>query len=387
MRLWVEAPIEQVVRGLYGICKAKGVEMEIGEILPMPESNYDVPVYRLRVDHTHQELKLQLLPVIMQSGYRSVRKFGPDRHLQVYFVEKEDRYLLKDMKKRTRLVRLGERVFEFLYSKEWLQGRYFATEGEGLESFAVRAWIDWHIPVGLNKAMKWAKFVARLDLAFSKTTESIQIGRHERIHDLWYPAGDEAGKCLTDGCGLISEAALLKICRKLDLRKPWPSALQGRIGSAKGVWLKDPASIGSEEEYIRSRDSQIKYDLPQAHADPMFHSTFEVLKPANAMEGHLNSQMITVLDHNGVGSEVFVELYKQTVQKWWDDLFSDDTHALMKLLDHACKCRGMMGRDRFDRGEGEGDAEVEGSRELNSLERARKVSLKRCKIKNSLHNF
>ncbi|KAJ3057476.1 hypothetical protein HK097_006404, partial [Rhizophlyctis rosea] len=371
MESWVEAPIEQMVRSLYHICKGKGFDMEVGEVLPTPGSNHNVPVYRMRVDFQNHKLKLELLPVIMRSGHRSARKYGSDRHLDVYFVKKEIHTTMKELKETTRRVKLGERVFEFLYSKKYLRSRYFATEGDGLEKISVVNWLQWHLPAELNREMSWAKFVARLDLAFSKTDASIDIWKHEAIEDV-YDAQRE--NCMTDGCGLISRAARLEVCRKLNLRKPWPCAFQGRIGSAKGVWLEDPASVDSDELYIRSRSSQIKYALPQSHGDKSCHYTLEVNKPAQAMEGQLNSQFITILEHGGVGSQVFIDLYKETVQKLWDDVFSEDTQAVEKLLRNA-GYKGKREKRRFDKIEGEEDQEGEAPREVNALERARKMLL------------
>jgi hypothetical protein len=104
---------------------------------------------------------------------------------------------------------------------------------------------------------------------------------------------------MTDGSGRLSSALALEIVQTLGLSH-LPSAFQGRLGDAKGLWSIDPSYHG-EEKWIEIYDSQRKWarsgEIADDHdyEDPA-HRTFEVnkwsrkLKPAD-----LNHQLLPIL--------------------------------------------------------------------------------------------
>ncbi|KAJ3046048.1 hypothetical protein HDV00_003797 [Rhizophlyctis rosea] len=374
---WVKTPLADILRWL----QAKEPELEFPAIpnclLEPPRPN-SIPIYRVVIDDSYGNIQVRLRPVQMHERNRATRKFGADRYLQVEFVDKANPSVLQSMKRKARRIKLGTRVFEMLYGTEKTKARYFAVRGVGVESVSTEEWLNWHIPIGENSAMKCAKFVARLDLAFTKTTATLQIRDHTIIGDLYYPAGDATGNCLTDGCGLISEAALQAVIKGCSFN-PWVCAVQGRLGSEKGMWVKDPSSVGTESVYIKSRESQKKYHIPDQYLDTSTQTTLEVCKPARATKGNLNSQFIQILEHAGVDPNVFVELYKENVQQLWDCLFSDDQAVVLKQLKVASNKDWTT--QGWRRRQSEDDEDEEDAFEMDSIEKARKRSTTNFNIK------
>jgi hypothetical protein len=66
---------------------------------------------------------------------------------------------------------------------------------------------------------------------------------------------------MTDGCAKASPEVFRQIWRSGVLAiKETPSAIQGRIGGAKGVWYMDPdADPSSDKIWVEIRKSQLKY--------------------------------------------------------------------------------------------------------------------------------
>lgn len=101
----------------------------------------------------------------------------------------------------------------------------------------------------------------------------------------------------------------------LGVYGPAPSAFQGRIGGAKGMWMVDPLSEtcnGSDRDYwIEITDSQLKFEchpIDVYDPDPA-RVTFEVQSiPRSLSATTLNYQLIPILIDRGVPSEVFEKL-------------------------------------------------------------------------------
>lgn len=102
---------------------------------------------------------------------------------------------------------------------------------------------------------------------------------------------------MNDGCGKISPSLALKITQKLGLSY-LPTAFQGRIGEAKGLWVIDLHDKGGED-WIETYPSQRKWFRGKKATgewnDPS-HRTFEVLKCSGPLKSaDLNLQFLPLL--------------------------------------------------------------------------------------------
>ena len=103
--------------------------------------------------------------------------------------------------------------------------------------------------------------------------------------------------------------------RQLGLPLPFPSAFQGRIAGAKGMWVVDTSleARNGSDIWIEMSPSQIKFEsLLRERGHPDTHRvTFEVhdysrpLRPAT-----INFQLLPILIDRNVDATVFTELLK-----------------------------------------------------------------------------
>lgn len=98
---------------------------------------------------------------------------------------------------------------------------------------------------------------------------------------------------MNDGMGRMSYGLAKQVAQHLDLDYT-PSAFQGRLGSAKGMWIRDVKSDDPAAIWIETYPSQRKFECPFID---VHHRIFEVkaftksLKPAS-----LNRQFIPILE-------------------------------------------------------------------------------------------
>ncbi|KAG1467138.1 hypothetical protein G6F46_000018 [Rhizopus delemar] len=263
----------------------------------------------------NQVPKITLRSPKVSASNRFFRKFGQDRFLEVVLsatsspsmVIKLKDYILKPFL-------LMQRVFRFLFIKDNAL-IFFATEGTDLEPISIQQVIDWHMPIIENWGMSMSKYASRMSLGYSSSIPTIQFepSEIEYIDDIYSTISTtkDASACMTDGCGIISCAAMREImgCQATDRL---PCAIQGRIAGAKGVWIIAPDLDFNSGKYIKIRKSQDKFKtgLPQAdsHLDP-HHYTFDLVKNSICIyPSNLNIQFIQVLAAGGVPTKVFVEI-------------------------------------------------------------------------------
>lgn len=149
------------------------------------------------------------------------------------------------------------------------------------------------IPPGLTRATPTAVLERR----------EIRIG----LPDLKSPTGE----IMHDGIGRMSITLGRRIANLLDIH-PTPSAFQGRIGSAKGVWIIDTSDT-SEETWIDIYDSQIKWkcDFIDDH-----HRTFEVKTYSKALKsGELTHQFIPVLEDRAIDANRMRDVIANRLQE------------------------------------------------------------------------
>jgi RNA-dependent RNA polymerase len=158
------------------------------------------------------------------------------------------------------------------------------------------------------------------------------------------------GAILTDGCGFINGAALTLIARRIGLSSR-PTAVQGRVAGAKGLWvLHGEDRSPTEPPRIWIRDSQKKIKLPSLEAGSA-HVIFDLVAQSTriTVPGHLNAQTVINLAENGVDSEVFQELMRAGLTEVYASLTQWDGPGAMPLLWNTINGMGSVTRTRLQR--------------------------------------
>ena len=209
-----------------------------------------------------------LFPEPMQSAVskRAFRKFGGDRFITISISWRDVEYSKK-------------KVEEFLANPFSVCGRFyrafssrktstdsftahcFATDGAGLtgREVGLGQFYAWVVCLWKNGNSNAAKLWARISLSLSSTIPSLVFAPAQiRLVPDVYSA---SGECMTDGCAKASPEVFRQIWKSGVLAlKETPSAIQGRIGGAKGVWYMDPdIDPSSNEIWVEIRQSQLKY--------------------------------------------------------------------------------------------------------------------------------
>ncbi|KAH7360168.1 RNA dependent RNA polymerase-domain-containing protein [Rhexocercosporidium sp. MPI-PUGE-AT-0058] len=151
-----------------------------------------------------------------------------------------------------------------------------------------------------NEGEPFLKFFNRTTLALSRNSPTIVLLPEQiRLIDKNITFGDDPNNVMNDGCGKISPNLALKITQKLGLSYR-PTAFQGRIGEAKGLWVIDLHDKG-EEDWIETYPSQRKWVRGEetrtcAEWNDPSHRTFEVLKCSGPLKSaDLNLQFLPLL--------------------------------------------------------------------------------------------
>ncbi|TVY90655.1 RNA-dependent RNA polymerase [Lachnellula willkommii] len=183
--------------------------------------------------------------------------------------------------------------------------------------------LDMIRPFQENTAQPYLKLFARTSLALSRNIatlvlEQTQIRyvadikpeRHDH-HDHLEKQGQDS-RIMTDGAGRLSPSFANKV-RQLIGISYHPSAFQGRIGSAKGLWVVDYNDT-SNEDWIEISDSQRKWNDRQGNHSEAHHSshrTFEVLEYARPLKpAKLNMQMLPIF----IAQTKSTDLLRQTLK-------------------------------------------------------------------------
>ncbi|KAI9845512.1 MAG: hypothetical protein M1837_004851 [Sclerophora amabilis] len=231
----------------------------------------------------------------------------------------------------------GHHIFLFAVSGCDMKShtRKLPPKGEGPtehSELSIQELWDWVMPRCCNEEMEYTKAFRRLDLVLSSTRPSIIFKPVEilRCDDITTETSlprsldpeksnkiktngrrnvpGPLGKVMNDGCGRISRDAACAIAESLDLRHV-PSAFQGRIAGAKGIWIVDYTSqklaSSSRNYWLEVTDSQWKFNvhmkvssLPHETDEDLDedHLTFEVIRWSKPLApASLNMQIISVL--------------------------------------------------------------------------------------------
>lgn len=209
-------------------------------------------------------------PMRISSSRRAYRKFGADRFLNISigkeFIRAENKSATEKiaafLKQPLSICGREYRLF-FLRKKEseTYSAHYFATHGAGLEGreISLAGLYEWLISLKKNRGTAAPKLWSRISLSLSSTTATL-VFSPEQIR-LVRDVSSETGECMTDGCAKASPA-VFKTLWKSDILalEETPTAVQARIGGAKGVWYIDPLSDpASDDIWVEIRESQLKY--------------------------------------------------------------------------------------------------------------------------------
>ncbi|TFY77228.1 hypothetical protein EWM64_g6785 [Hericium alpestre] len=142
-----------------------------------------------------------------------------------------------------------------------------------------------------------------------------------------------AEKTMTDGCGWINASALIRIAQQLGCTSR-PTAVQGRIAGAKGVWLLHPHDrVPTDPPRIWIRDSQNKINLPALATLDRAHLIFDLVQQSTLnAPSRLSMQLIVNLSHNGVPDDVFKELLRKGMEEECSALTKWNGPEAMPLL-------------------------------------------------------
>ena len=164
------------------------------------------------------------------------------------------------------------------------------------------------------------------------------------------PHNEGEGAILTDGCGFINGAALTLIAQRLSLPCR-PTAVQGRVAGAKGLWILHGQDRSlTEPPRIWIRKSQQKIKLPSLERGGA-HVIFDLVSQSTHITApaHLNSQTIINLAENGVNFQVFDDLLRDGLTEVFSSLTQWDGPSAMPLLWNVINNLGSVTRTRLQR--------------------------------------
>jgi len=260
------------------------------------------------------------------------------RYWKVYFGEQGSNIKLEGRDGRIQEFKLylfAETGFDMIPRSVWSALPLEPTQHE----IMLEELIQWHIPLQPNLASTDLKLFSRWSIVISKTTPTIALQRSEFIpidNVLGEPMADGRQEVMNDGCALISLAYAREVWKSMGKIGEVPSAVQGRIGGAKGLWIVDfhntHPGVSERDFWIEVSPSQLKIKPhPREREADETQRTFEVLKWASAAkEGALNKQLIAILADRGVNRDVLKAKMMEDVSEVTDSLFTamDDPMAM-----------------------------------------------------------
>ncbi|KAJ5919668.1 hypothetical protein N7454_009503 [Penicillium verhagenii] len=207
--------------------------------------------------------------------------------------------------------------------------------------------LEWHMPQEQNADQKNLKLFQRLSLGLSKTFVSVSLKPTQVLHLKDDPKRDPV---MNDGCALMSRPLAVRICKVLGISGYTPSAFQGRIAGAKGLWMVDQqhpksqhpsfSENGMDGIWIEISDSQLKIHPHPQYWEGLFDEeklTFEVVNWSKSLHPvALNLQLLSILEHGGQVKEYVAELTRKGLEGMANDLEE------VLQSDSSILCRGFV---------------------------------------------
>ncbi|KAI6570815.1 hypothetical protein MCOR04_007981 [Pyricularia oryzae] len=279
---------------------------------------------------------LKLKALAIEQSHRLGRRFGEDRFLEVLYPSnassikdpdllptlnnwlchgkhsfvgcKWAAFFTKDAgyRRPAREVRLGpdpkpvfkDRIYFFAEDGNRFQSHHHAANASfsgylfARTALPVHSMLNWLLQLDLvkNQRQPWPKLFSRIQLGLSRTHPTVVFAPleiHAEEHDLMSPAGN----VMNDGIGLMSRSVAREVQQILGIQD-LPCAVQGRLGSAKGMWIIDPFDQ-SDDRWIKTYPSQRKWNCTSADSH---HRTLEIKTHAKPLRSaSLNLQFLPVL--------------------------------------------------------------------------------------------
>lgn len=144
---------------------------------------------------------------------------------------------------------------------------------------------------------------------------------------------------MTDGCGFFNDFAARQLPQKFWNNGEPPSAIQGRICGAKGMFLRHPTNKEAVPRvWIRLSQNKIYVTVP----DPSQLVMDLIRKPILTTPASISAEPIINLSHNRVPTATFVDLARTELDEVVRQLtdWSGDK-AMLRLYRAVCESQGV----------------------------------------------
>ncbi|KAJ8488013.1 hypothetical protein ONZ51_g3830 [Trametes cubensis] len=339
---------------------------------------------QLHKDKGNDDFRFVLDRPELGSSNRFARRFGSRRFIRVR-VHKD---LLRNAKELREYFKqpfiIGGAVFRAFYAKEqnvflFRTNERVVTRDKGVLSvcspptrnarkdFSLMDFLNWHNNLELNSEQTIVKWAARFALGLSNSVPGIRVQpmhvlfEDEIICDSFRGPGKPPSEMeMTDGCGFANRAVMRALKAKFPAWQEEPTAIQCRIGGAKGLLLVRHGLSNEQEEHptvwLRPSQLKIKYtphplkeQILPSDADPAW-LTIDVLRASRMNTPiRLSVETITNLAENGVPFSRFQSLFQVDLEGRVDPLLKYDTPGDMIFLWHAIAREGRVINSRMAR--------------------------------------
>jgi len=135
-----------------------------------------------------------------------------------------------------------------------------------------------------------------------------------------------SGNCMNDGIGRMSRAVARRVRDILGLQEV-PSAVQARLGPAKGIWLLDVTDTVGDDIWIETFPSQRKWEGD--FETDLEQRTLEIIDHAKELtSAGLNLQLMPVLEDRARDTSLLKEVLARRIREDLDTEFKAQKEAL-----------------------------------------------------------
>ncbi|KAL0067285.1 hypothetical protein AAF712_005683 [Marasmius tenuissimus] len=194
-------------------------------------------------------------------------------------------------------------------------------------------------PIELNKNQAAAKWATRFGLGFSTSAPGVKLLEENifEIDDIVSPERSE----MTDGSGFINQYALRLLYHRFNWDE-WPTAIQVRVGGAKGMLLQHPEDTDLVPRiWIRPSQTKIKYE---SRSGDEARLVIDILRSCHSRTHcNLGAETIINLAENGVPAKVFCRLMDSSFQRMMASLTTwEGDEAMFELWSTLERLGGVM---------------------------------------------
>ncbi|TGJ84959.1 hypothetical protein E0Z10_g3795 [Xylaria hypoxylon] len=184
-----------------------------------------------------------------------------------------------------------------------------------------------------NQGQSVYKLFSRIALGLSRTHPTV-ILQPEQIRHCNADIMSPAKKVMNDGIARMS-SALARQIRDVMRLDDIPAGYQGRFGSAKGFWIRDPEDT-SDDIWIETYPSQRKWECDFKEED---HRTFEVRNASKELKSAtLNLQLLPILEDRAINASDM----KETVGNFMKDSLELEMKSQKEAMQDPARFRLWM---------------------------------------------